>query len=219
MSALSGWGTIVRSVMLLCAGAIGGAALLDQFNGTGLGRLVSICAGTLVGLFVGIWLPAVAKVAADFLDRILPNFDDIRLAYEVAAQVRRGDVHPIVGREVVALLLISDRPMAVVRAFRSVEIRLRDLVAPDSRLGGAELIQKAFSPGDGLFADSGRPHNEQEATMNLFKCGFTLHRNLAVHHDFTPTRGETLVKIWSASQLHQVLDEVEKRHARQRAPR
>jgi len=218
VSALLTRGMSVRLAMLVISGALAGSSLSDHFSGSGLDRLASVCAGALAGIFAHGWLIAACKVAADFVDRVLPSLGDMRLAHEVAAQVRRGNLHRIIGDEVVAQLFISDRHMAVLRAFRSVEIRLRDLVAPDTGLGGAALIEKAFSPDDGIFADWSRPRNEREATMHLFKSGFTLYRNLSVHHDFGQTRVETLGRIWHASELHQILDKAEQRRARQLTP-
>lgn len=117
------------------------------------------------------------------------------------------DLHPRIGPSVRTQFLIGEYELAVLKAMRSVEIRVREL---SGRPGiGRPLIQNAFGKQGNLRDFTAEP-GEQTALMELLSGAIGLFRNPPAHRevDFDdPTHAAEVIIL--ASLLMRLLDHVE----------
>lgn len=117
------------------------------------------------------------------------------------------DLHPRIGQSVRTQFLIGEYELAVLKAMRTVEIRVREL---SGRPGiGRPLIQNAFGK-QGNLRDVTAEAGEQTALMELLSGAIGLFRNPPAHRevDFDdPTHAAEVIIL--ASLLMRLLDHVE----------
>lgn len=117
------------------------------------------------------------------------------------------DLHPRIGQSVRTQFLIGEYELAVLKAMRTVEIRVREL---SGRPGiGRPLIQNAFGKQGNLRDVTAEP-GEQTALMELLSGAIGLFRNPPAHRevDFDdPTHAAEVIIL--ASLLMRLLDHVE----------
>lgn len=103
--------------------------------------------------------------------------------------------------------LIGEYEMAVLKALREVEIRVRELSGLDG-LVGRSLVQQAFGR-EGVLRDNAEPPAEQDSLMELLSGALGLFRNPPAHREVqfdNPTHAAEV--IITASLLMRLLDRV-----------
>lgn len=125
----------------------------------------------------------------------------------LAAERLDVDLHPRL-ETVRRQFLIGEYEMAVLKALREVEIRVRELSGLDG-LVGRSLVQKAFGKA-GVLRDRTEPPAEQDALMELLSGALGLFRNPPAHREIqfdNPMHAAEV--IITASLLMRLLDHVE----------
>ena len=127
-----------------------------------------------------------------------------------AALFPKSSIHPDL-LDAYPSFLRGDYEIAIVQAFRNVEIRVRNLCPnADKDLYGVALMRKAFDPKSGPLSDQVEPTSEREALSALFAGSFGRFRNPASHRHVpitAPTEAVEIIQI--ASALLRVLDDRE----------
>jgi len=90
---------------------------------------------------------------------------------------------PVLVTAVRPLFLKGDYDTAVFRAFKEVEVRVRKAAQLGPEILGANLMDRAFNPKDGLLTDKQAVHSEQEATHHLFRGAIGLFKNPSSHRE------------------------------------
>jgi|LGVE01.1.fsa_nt_gb uncharacterized protein (TIGR02391 family) len=91
--------------------------------------------------------------------------------------------HPLVMEKAWPAITADDFDTAVFKAFKAVEVRVRDACdLPDSTVG-TTLMRKAFDPASGPLTDMSVPRAEREARSHLFTGCIGLYKNPHSHRD------------------------------------
>lgn len=75
---------------------------------------------------------------------------------------------PIIIKKAYPALTRGELDTAVFRAFKAVEVRVRELSGLPSELVGIALMRRAFDPDSGPLTDKSAPKAEREARSHLF---------------------------------------------------
>jgi uncharacterized protein (TIGR02391 family) len=108
--------------------------------------------------------------------------DDDALGNLLASSRLALELHDRLGSRVRQLFESGDFEMAVVRAMREVEVRVRELSGLPQSLIGTDLMKQAFRDG-GPLTDPAAPTGEQEAAMALYWGAIGLFRNPVSHRE------------------------------------
>lgn len=119
--------------------------------------------------------------------------------------------HPIIVKKVYAALQREEFDTAVFRAFKAVEVRVRELSGLPPDLVGTALMRKAFNIESGPLTDSSVPKAEREALSHLFAGAIGCYKNPHSHRDVELTFNEAFEMLLVASHLLQVLDRVKQK--------
>lgn len=125
----------------------------------------------------------------------------------LAAERLDVDLHPRL-ESVRRQFLIAEYEMAVLKALREVEIRVRELSGLDGLIG-RPLVQQAFGKA-GVLRDKAEPPAEQDSLMELLSGALGLFRNPPAHREIqfdNPMHAAEV--IITASLLMRLLDHVE----------
>ena len=95
---------------------------------------------------------------------------------------------------------------AVFRAFKAVEVRVRELSDLSSDFVGVALMRKAFDVDRGPLTDKAAPKAEREALSHMFSGAIGCYKNPHSHRDVELTFNEAFEMLLVASHLLQVLD-------------
>jgi uncharacterized protein (TIGR02391 family) len=114
--------------------------------------------------------------------------------------------HPLIVKKSYPALQREEFDTAVFRAFKAVEIRVRELSGLPSDLLGVALMRKAFDVDKGPLTDSAAPKAEREALSHMFSGAIGCYKNPHSHRDVELTFNETFEMLLVASHLLQVLD-------------
>ena len=105
--------------------------------------------------------------------------------YARSAAFPKSLVHPMIADDVWLDLARGDLETAVFKAFRAVEISVRQAGGyPDTEIGTA-LIRKAFDKNSGPLADMTQPEPEREALAHLFAGAIGSYKNPHSHRTVT----------------------------------
>jgi uncharacterized protein (TIGR02391 family) len=115
-------------------------------------------------------------------------------------------LHPLVVKMAYPALQREEFDTAVFRAFKAVEVRVRDLSSLPADLVGSALMRKAFDVDTGSLTDGAAPRAEREALSHLFTGAIGCYKNPHSHRDVELTFGEAFEMLLLASHLLQVLD-------------
>ena len=116
-------------------------------------------------------------------------------------------LHPIIAEEVWIDLARGDLGSAVFKAFRAVEIAVREVGAFDATDVGTELMRKAFDQANGPLANQAHPKAERESLAHLFAGAIGSYKNPHSHRTVIindSTEAQEMVVI--ASHLLRIVD-------------
>ena len=117
-------------------------------------------------------------------------------------------LHPLIVKKAYPALQREEFDTAVFRAFKAVEVRVRDLSRLPSDLVGTALMRKAFDVDKGPLTDSAAPKAEREALSHMFSGAIGCYKNPHSHRDVQLTFNEAFEMLLVASHLLQVLERV-----------
>jgi uncharacterized protein (TIGR02391 family) len=116
-------------------------------------------------------------------------------------------IHPLIADEVWLDIVRGDLETAVFKAFRAVEIAVRDACQlPDTDIG-TTLMRKAFDKGNGSLSDQQQPEAERESLAHLFAGAIGSYKNPHSHRTVTisdATEAQEMVIL--ASHLLRIVD-------------
>ncbi len=89
----------------------------------------------------------------------------------------------------------GDYDIAVLAAFKEIEVRVRSKGGYSHGEIGVPLMRKAFHPGNGPLTDKTREGGEREAMVSLFAGAIGLFKNPASHRnvEFNASQAATLI--------------------------
>lgn len=114
--------------------------------------------------------------------------------------------HPKIVQKAYPALQREEFDTAVFRAFKAVEVQVRELSKLPSELVGTALMRKAFDVDHGPLTDMSTPKAEREARAHLFAGAIGCYKNPHSHRDVLITFNEAFEMILVASHLIQLLD-------------
>lgn len=137
----------------------------------------------------------VTKTAADFEH------------YKKLSLYPRGSIHPLIEQETYSEFLRGDYETAVFKAFKTIEIKVRNVCGFEPALLGQKLMVKAFHPETGPLRDSDEVPAEREALMNLFAGAMARFKNPTSHREVNfDSIDEAIETLRFASLLMRVVD-------------
>ncbi len=117
----------------------------------------------------------------------------------------KRQLHPTIAQKVWSLFLRGDYDIAVLQAFKEVEVAVREACGYADTELGVSLMRKAF--GDkGPLTDLKQPPAEREARAHLFAGAIGAYKNPGSHRDVDPTAEEAAEVIIFASHLLRIVD-------------
>ncbi len=115
--------------------------------------------------------------------RLLLEAGDVG-AFLDASLIRREGLDPALEKHVLPLYLRSDFDTAIFRAFKEVEVRVRQVARLQNSDIGTDLARKAFHPtSPGPLTDTSQHPAERQATADLFAGALGLFKNPSSHRE------------------------------------
>jgi len=121
----------------------------------------------------------------------------------------RGSIHPWIEKETYAEFLRGDYETAIFKAFKAIEVVVRELGRRhvDDRVIGKDLMAKAFNPKDGYLSDEREIEAERTSLMELYRGAIGWLKNPASHRVVNITEPvEAIEMIQLASLLMRVVE-------------
>lgn len=100
----------------------------------------------------------------------------------VAEERLSMELHPLIDTKARRQFVLGEYGLAVLAAFKQVEIRVRELIDGDASLVGVDLMNKAFGDGGRLYAVS-RDGGELNGRRELFKGAIAVFKNPESHRE------------------------------------
>ena len=114
-------------------------------------------------------------------------------------------LHPVIEQKVYHLFLRGDYDIAILQAYKEVEVAVRDADGNTEKYG-TDLMRQAFDKDDGSLTDQNQPKPEREATAHLFAGAIGLYKNPHSHRNVPVTAEEAVEIIMFASHLLRIVD-------------
>lgn len=121
----------------------------------------------------------------------------------------KNSIHPDITNKVFSLFLSGDYETAIFKAYKLVEVAVRDACGPDFALYyGVDLMRKAFNPTTGPLTIQSEPVAEKESLMHLFSGAIGRFKNPSSHrHVAINNPQETIELLQFASHLLRIVDD------------
>lgn len=116
--------------------------------------------------------------------------------------------HPLIIKKAYPSTKKEEYDTAVFKAFKTVEIRVRELSGLPNEMIGVDLMRKAFAPDNGPLADQTVPKAEREALSHLFSGSIGCYKNPISHREVQLTFNEAFEMLLLASHLLSILDKI-----------
>lgn len=129
------------------------------------------------------------------------------VSYARAVAFPKSLLHPSIAEAVWLDIARGDLETAVFKAFRAIEIAVREAGHFSDTDIGTDLMRKAFSATNGPLADQKQPVAEREALANLFAGAIGSYKNPHSHRTVTisdPSEAQEIVLL--ASHLLRIVD-------------
>ena len=136
----------------------------------------------------------------------LGNADDVR-TYRQEKLPPKQLLHSKIAEEVSALFARGKYSDAVFKAFKEVEVAVREAGGHSHDDFGTDLMRKkAFHPQLGTLTDANQVPTERQATSDLFAGAIGLYKNPLSHRDVTVTAAEAAELLIFASHLLRIVE-------------
>lgn len=121
----------------------------------------------------------------------------------------KNSLHPEISSKTFSLFLSGDYETAIFKAYKLVEIAVRDSCNEDfAALYGVDLMRKAFHPKNGPLTIQTEPEAEKEALMHLFAGAVGRFKNPSSHRHVPIDSPQETIEILSfASHLLRIIDD------------
>ena len=116
------------------------------------------------------------------------------------------ELHPLIAQKVWEIFLRGNYDLAVLEAFRRVEIVVREAGNYAEGDHGVPLMRKAFHKDNGNLADTNQPSAERIAMEHLFVGAMGYCRNPLGHREVNLSAEEAVEMIFFASYLLRIVD-------------
>lgn len=127
-------------------------------------------------------------------------------AYRETAALPVHVLHPAIAGKVAPMFLHGNHNLAVVQAFKAVEVAVRAATGAGKGKLGVSLMRDAFHPETGPLTDRSLLVAEREAEMALFAGAIAHAKNPGSHFDVEMDRTEAARLILFASYLRSLVD-------------
>ena len=129
-------------------------------------------------------------------------------AYRKANLLPKKLLHPIIAQKVYHLFLRGDYDIAILQAYKEVEVAVRNAGGYTEKDYGTDLMRQAFhSDSDsGLLRDKSQPEAERKAISHLFAGAIGIYKNPHSHRNVPVTAEESVEIIMFASHLLRIVD-------------
>ena len=127
-------------------------------------------------------------------------------AYRLANLLPRQLLHPTIATDAWASFSRGKYDEAVFRAFKEVEVAVRDAGGYPDTDYGVRLMRQAFHAQQGRLTDVNQPPAEREATHQLFAGAIGLYKNPHSHRNVSVAAEEAAELIIFASHLLRIID-------------
>lgn len=135
----------------------------------------------------------------------LRNAVDLEI-YCKANLLPRNLLHPVIAQKVYHLFLRCDYDIAILQAYKEVEVAVRDIGGYTETDYGVDLMRQAFHVDKGPLRDQNQPKAEREATAHMFAGAIGLYKNPHSHRNVPVTAEEAVEIIMFASHLLRIVD-------------
>lgn len=131
------------------------------------------------------------------LSRIADRFTDEAKAanYVFSSKFSKELLHPRIAGKIWNLFVREEYEIAVLQAFKEVEVYVRDAAKLKPEDIGTSLMRKAFNRDNGALADKNLPEAEREAVANLFAGAIGTFKNPQSHRYAAVTSPEEAMEM------------------------